>query len=171
MMKKVHSILIIFLLILPCCRKSDENRNMLDVARKKYTFVNDFLNSLRGKDTWTFFIGHSAQPDESRGYVGIDFTDGYLAKSIASSNKFAGVFACESADYAFPLITGPIVFAVDSRGDRSSAHGLAQSGYSVIRSLIMGKAIGHAAVGGSLSLSTSGHPQDLRDKIVVRDPK
>jgi len=45
MMKKVHSILIIFLLILPCCRKSDENRNMLDVARKKYTFVNDFVNS------------------------------------------------------------------------------------------------------------------------------
>jgi hypothetical protein len=79
----------------------------------------DFVNSLRGKDTWTFFIGHSAQPGESRGYVGIDFTDGYLAISIASSNKFAGIFACESADYAFSLISGPIVFAVDSRGDLS----------------------------------------------------
>jgi RHS repeat-associated protein len=129
----------------------------------------DFVNSLRGKDTWTFFIGHSARLRESGQYVGINFTDGYLAKSITSSNEFAGIFACGSADYAFSLITGPVVFAVDSRGDLSSAHGLAQSGYSVIRSLIIGRPIGHAAVGGSLSLSTSGHPQDLRDKIVFRD--
>ncbi|NIO48849.1 MAG: hypothetical protein GTN73_05350 [Candidatus Aminicenantes bacterium] len=45
MSKKVCAILIIFLLVSFYCRKSDENRNMLDVAREKYTFVNDFLNS------------------------------------------------------------------------------------------------------------------------------
>ncbi|MFX1535259.1 MAG: choice-of-anchor D domain-containing protein, partial [Promethearchaeota archaeon] len=86
----------------------------------------DFVNSLWGKDTWSFFIGHSALDPRTTEAMGISFIDGYLAThTIVSPNKFVGIFACDSADYAFSLITGPIVFAVDSRGDGSSAHGLA----------------------------------------------
>ncbi len=50
MIKKVHPILIIFLLILPCCRKSDGTKEMIYKARDKYTFVEKFLNTYSEKD-------------------------------------------------------------------------------------------------------------------------
>ncbi|MCX6571784.1 MAG: RHS repeat-associated core domain-containing protein [Candidatus Aminicenantes bacterium] len=87
--------------------------NVTVYERGTYTQA-DFEKSLDGKDTWTFYVGHStAVNKETKKRSGIlmpgrtvgdeNLGKGWLTDWVISNNENVGIFACNSSDYAFDL--------------------------------------------------------------------
>lgn len=85
--------------------------------------MDNFLDSLACKNMWTFYVGESIQNEGTLLMVGIwdsdnhqimdlDYKGGLLNKY--SRNEYVGIFACSSSDYAFDMVMGPTVFAIEN---------------------------------------------------------
>jgi len=94
---------------------------------------------------------------------------------LESTNKYVGIFACDSVEYASWLINGPAILAMDSLGGSkptTTAGGLARAAFVTISSLIGGATPSKAASVGTNSLLWIVRPVyskiDRGDKVVVR---
>jgi RHS repeat-associated protein len=100
-----------------------------------------FEESVKAKDTWTFFIGHSTPKDKKTGKrfgitIGVDST--WLTDFIISNNDCVGIFSCNSSDFAFDLFVAGTVFAT-TESLRNSSLGLEAGAYFLLDLLLQGE--------------------------------
>ena len=109
--------------------------------------LKNLKDSLGNNNAWTFYIGHSAQYLSTGSYVGLLLPSGdTLTKNepMDTNNENVGIFACNSADFAFDLISGSgsrTVFANEGKGYMQA---LSEAADHLIRRLMAGDGPGKA---------------------------
>jgi hypothetical protein len=129
--------------------------NYVDITDPLFTLKNiaDSFNIYSKKvndEVWTFFIGHSAHPIFDPVYRGFDIKNsGFFPYSTPTkkynpwptTNKYLGLFTCDSLSYVDDLFVGKMTtaFYMDSGDDyNTSLFNLEAAAYAVIKALIMG---------------------------------
>jgi hypothetical protein len=100
-----------------------------------------FDASLKAKDTWTFYIGHSTSPDSKTGKRrGIFLPENsWLTDWVISNNNYVGIFSCNSSDFAFELFNLANNVLATTEALRNTSTGLEAGAYYTLELLLLGE--------------------------------
>jgi RHS repeat-associated protein len=110
--------------------------------------ADDFKASLKGENSWTFYIGHSEGRGENYNGIFIPGQAGLFAGQGLNytNNERVGIFGCNSANYANDLVygSGTTIFSLASKGNAKVA-GYWTGAYYLIYELAKGASLEDAA--------------------------